>query len=117
MSVSQTGRNIIYKLKVGDVNVVSAKIVNVDNSTKDLSNTTTYSTAKWKVWKPDGTLLMNGAMTYNDRPNGVVTYNLQTSDTVAANVGVWDGEVELYDNSGALSEQTETFSVWIIDSF
>jgi hypothetical protein len=82
-----------------------------------LSNTITYSTGVWKVWKPDGTLIINGAITYSDRANGKVTYALSAADTVVANAGNWEGEVELLNSAGVMSEQTKSFNFTIEESY
>lgn len=117
MSVSQTGRNLVFTIKAGDLATLVITILTPAGLAKDLSNSTTYATAKFKVWKPDGTLIINGAASYTDRPNGVVSYTLQAADTLITNAGTWDGEVELLNTTPAIVDQTETFTVRIIDSY
>lgn len=117
MSSSWVGRNVKYTVKVGDLATLVINILNSDGTVKDISDTTSYNTAHWKVWKPDGTLIINGSCSFGNRTLGQITYKLQSADTVIANVGTWDGEVEIYDNTGAISDQTETFTFVIDDSY
>lgn len=117
MSTSLVGRNIVFKIKAGDRATLVITVLTPAGIAKDLTNTTTYATAKFKVWKTDGTLIINGAATYTDRPNGVISYTLQAADTLITNAGIWDGEVEMLDNTSTIFDQTETFTVQILDSY
>ena len=112
-----TGRNIEYLVKVGARSQVVLNITDSVGVKKDLSDTSTYATAKWKVWKPDGTLIINGSATYTNRTNGEVSYNLTETDTVITNAGIWAGEVELFNTSGIMTEQSETFNFTIEESY
>jgi hypothetical protein len=106
-----------YRVKAGSRAVLSLTITDSSNTAKSLSNSTTYATGRWKVWKPDGTLIINGAIAFDDRGNGVISYTLTTANTVIANAGVWEGEVELLDSDGNVSEQTSTFNFIIEESY
>ena len=112
-----TGRNIEYLVKVGARSQVVLNITDSVGTTKSLTDTNTYSTATWKVWKPDGTLLINGSATYTDRVNGEISYTLTAADTVITNAGIWEGEVELFNSSGIMTEQTQTFNFVIEESY
>ena len=70
-----------------------------------------------KVWKPNGTLIINGNIVYTTRASGLVSYTLTSKDTAIGNAGNWAGEVELTDSSGAISEQTKTFNFVIEESY
>ena len=117
MSMNMTGRSTSFVVKVGSRATLQLTIKNSDGTVKDLSNDTTFATGKWKVWKPDGTLIIDGSITFSDRSNGIVTYTLGASDATAANAGVWEGEVEIKDTSSVISEQTETFNFTIEESY
>lgn len=117
MSVNHNYRDIEFRVKVGDRASLVLTLTNSDGVIINLSNTTTYSTGKWKVWKPDGTLLINGTVVFTDRPNGVITYTLVANDTLAANAGVWEGEIELKDTDGTITEQSKTFNFVIEESY
>ena len=117
MSMNMVGRSTEFRVKAGSLISLQLTITNDAGTAKNLSNTVNYNTGKWKVWKPDGTLLINGNIVFSDRSNGIITYTLQTSDTVIANAGNWAGEVELTDSSGAISEQTKTFNFVIEESY
>jgi hypothetical protein len=117
MSMNLTGRNIEYLIKVGARSQVILNITDSVGVKKDLTDTSTYATAKWKVWQPDGTLLIDGSATFTDRVNGEVSYSLTINDTVIANAGIWEGEVELFNTSGIMTEQSETFNFTIEESF
>ena len=117
MSQNLTPRDVEYIVKSGS-RATFALIVNDSSGTaKNPSNTVTYSTGVWKVWKPDGTLIINGAITYSDRTNGVITYALSAADTAIANAGNWSGEVELLNSSAIMSEQTKSFNFTIEESY
>lgn len=111
------GRNIEYIVKVGARTTLVINIKDSTGAVRDLSNATTYATAVWKVWKPDGTLLINGAATYGNRASGEITYALTAADTVVANEGVWEGEVEMLNSSAVMTEQSETFNFTIEESY
>jgi len=110
MSQNQTGRNLKYTVYVGEVDTITATIEDSAGNVKDLSNTTTYATVKIHVWKPDGTLIINGSGTYSNRGTGQVSYTLVTGDTVLANAGNWEGIFLLYNNSGILTEPSAIFN-------
>jgi|TARA_B110000438_G_scaffold23094_1_gene21076 hypothetical protein len=117
MSMNLTGRATEFFVKVGNRAVLTITIVDASNVKKSLQDDMTYTTGKWKVWKPDGTLIINGNLTFEDRPNGIVSYRLAESDVVIANAGIWEGEVEIFDGDGDMSEQTKTFNFTIEESY
>ncbi|MBC8430166.1 MAG: BppU family phage baseplate upper protein [Pelagibacteraceae bacterium] len=117
MSMNMTGRGTSFVVKAGSRATLQITIKDSGGTAKNLSNNVTYSSGKWKVWKPDGTLIIDGSITFADRANGIVTYALGNSDTVIANAGVWSGEVELKDSSSVISEQTQTFNFTIEESY
>ncbi len=117
MSMNMVGRSTEFRVKAGSLITLQLTITDDGGTAKNLSNTVTYNSGKWKVWKPDGTLLINGNIAYTTRSSGLISYTLQSSDTVIANAGNWAGEVELKDSSGAISEQTKTFNFVIEESY
>ena len=116
-SADMTGRTTEFRVKAGSRATLQLTVADSTGAGKDLSNTTTYATGKWKVWKPDGTLLIDGAVTFADRTNGIVTYALSSTDATNAKAGVWEGEVELKDSSSVISEQTQSFNFTIEESY
>ena len=117
MSMNMIGRATEYRVKAGSRATLQLTISDSTGSAKSLTDTVTYSTGVWKVWKPDGTLIINGAITYDDRANGIITYALTANDTATANSGNWAGEVELKNSSGVMVEQTQTFNFTIEESY
>jgi len=117
MSQSMNKREIEFREKVGSRRTVSITLTDSTNTALDMTSTTTYNTGKWKVWKPDGTLLINGNITFLTRASGIVSYDLSATDTAAANAGVWEGEVEIFNDEGILREQSETFTFIIEESY
>ena len=117
MSMDMTPRSTSFTIKVGSTTTLELTIKNADGTARDLSNTTTFYSGKWKVWKPDGTLIINGTLVFEDRPNGIVSYRLAASDVVLANAGIWEGEVEIFDGDGDMREQTKTFNFTIAESY
>ena len=117
MSMNLKGRNIEFIVKAGARSNVVINIADASGVAKNLSDTSTYATAKWKVWQPDGTIIINGNATYSNRSTGEITYLLSATDTVIANAGIWEGEVELLNSSGVMTEQSETFNFTIEESY
>ena len=117
MSQNLYPRATEYRVKSGSRATLELTIQDSSGTAKSLANTVTYSTGVWKVWKPDGTIIINGAITYSDRDNGKVTYALSAADTVVANAGNWEGEVELLNSAGVMSEQTKSFNFTIEESY
>ena len=117
MSMNLKGRNIEFIVKVGARSNVVINIAESSGVAKNLSDTSTYATAKWKVWQPDGTILINGTASYSNRTSGEISYILSSADTVIANAGIWEGEVELLNSSGIMTEQSETFNFTIEESY
>ena len=111
------GRTTQFRVKAGSRAILQLTVADSSGTGKDLSNTTTYATGKWKVWKPSGTLLIDGNLTFTTRSTGIVQYALSATDTVIANAGIWAGEVELKDASGNISEQTQTFQFIMEESY
>ena len=116
-SINMFGRDIKFEVKVGDRKVLVITVKDQSGNTVDLSDVTVYATAQWKVWQPDGTLLINGVATFSDRVNGQISYQLAAGDTVLANAGNWTGEVEMFNNGAVSSDQTESFNFNILESF
>ena len=119
MSQFMRQRDIVYEVKVGSTNALQFNIYDdTGTSLKDLSNTSTYATGKLKVWKTDGTLVIDGAITFTTRASGLVTYGLATADTVTANAGKWEGEIELLSTDGTtITLTTDTFTFIIRNSY
>jgi len=111
------GRAIEYRVKAGSRATLELTINDSTGSAKSLTDANTYNTGRWKVWKPDGTLIIDGALTYDNRANGIVTYSLTAADTAITNAGNWDGEIELKNSAGTVVEQTQTFSFVIEESY
>jgi len=111
------GRATEYRIKVGSRATLQLTVTDSGGTAKSLADTVTYASGNWKVWKPSGTLIINGAITYDDRVNGVITYALTANDTVIANAGNWEGEVELKNSSGTMVEQTQSFNFTIEESY
>ena len=117
MSQNLTPRDVEYRVKSGSRATLELVVQDSNGTAKNLSNTVTYSTGVWKVWKPNGTLIINGAITYSDRTNGKITYALSATDTAIANAGNWSGEIELLNSAGVMSEQTKSFNFTIEESY
>ena len=117
MSADMEGRATEFKVKAGSRATLQLTVADSTGSAMNLSNTTTYATGKWKVWKPGGTLIIDGNLTFANRSSGIVTYILSATDTAIANAGRWEGEVELKDSNGDISEQTKSFTFMIEESY
>lgn len=117
MSMFMRKRDIEFVEKVGSRRTVSLTLTDDVGTVIDLSSTTTYNSGKWKVWKPDGTLIIDGVLTFVDRSNGLVSYDLTAANTVLANAGVWEGEVEILNNSSVMKVQSSTFTFTILESY
>ena len=117
MSTNMIGRATEYRVKAGSRATLSLTITDSTGVAKSLTDTNTYATGVWKVWKPSGTLIINGAITYDDRANGIIIYSLSATDTAIGNAGNWEGEVELKNSSGTMIEQTQSFNFTIEESY
>ena len=117
MSSNLNYRDVEYRVKVGDRVKLTLTMTDYTGTALDLSNSTSYATGKWKVWQPDGTLIVEGTITFDDRANGVVSYTLTSSDTTNANAGIWEGEVEIKSTSDVITEQSRTFNFIIEESY
>ena len=109
-------RDVEYKFKVGSRATLQFTILDDTGLAKNLTSTTLYATGVFKVWKPDGTLIINGAITFTTRAVGLVSYTLSATDSAASNAGVWEGEVEILNDTPIMEEQTDTFTVIIENS-
>ena len=117
MSSNLNYRDVEYRVKVGDRVKLTLTITDYAGKALDLSNTTSYATGKWKVWKPDGTLVVNGDITFETRASGIVSDTLTAADTTIANAGIWEGEVEIKSTSDVITEQSRTFNFVIEESY
>jgi len=117
MSCNLNYRNVEYRVKSGDKVKLELTFTDSDGLAMNLSNTTSYASGKWKVWKPNGTLIINGTITFENRANGVVSYTTTAADTAIGNAGIWEGEVEIKDSSNEISEQTKSFNFIIEQSY
>jgi len=116
-SADMVGRNTQFRVKAGSRATLQLTVADSSGAGKDLSNTTTYATGKWKVWKPDGTLLVDRNVSFTTRSTGIIQYALSATDTAIANAGIWAGEVELKDSNVNISEQTQTFQFILEESY
>jgi len=98
-----------YTVKPGSRATLSIIILDSDGFFRDMTDTLLYATCKWKVWKPDGTLIIDGAAVYANRATGEITYDLEATDIIAADGGIWEGEVEIFDSTSKLVDQSHTF--------
>lgn len=95
-----------YEVYVGSRDKLQLTIKDENNNVVDLSNLTTFGSGKWVVIKTDHTRIIDGAIAFEDRANGVVSYTLSATDAVVANVGNWEGWVELFDTGSLMSLHT-----------
>ena len=116
-SADMTGRTTEFRIKAGSRATLQLTVADSAGTGKDLTNTVTYATGKWKVWKPGGTLIIDGNVSFTTRSTGIIQYALSATDTVIANAGIWAGEVELKDSNGNISEQTQTFQFILEESY
>lgn len=117
MSSYMVGNSVEFRVKAGARSVLTLTIKDDDGTVKNLNDDVTYNSGKWKVWKPDGTLIINGDITYDNRPSGIVSYQLTDSDTAIGNCGIWEGEVELKNSSNVMTEQTKSFKFILEESY
>ena len=117
MSTNMIGRATEYRVKAGSRATLQLTITDSTGTAKNLSDTGTYTSGLWKVWKPSGTLIINGAIAFDDRTNGIISYALSATDTAITNAGNWEGEVELKNSSGVMVEQTQSFNFTIEESY
>jgi hypothetical protein len=106
-----------FIVKVGSRATLQFTVQDDLGAVKNLSDTVVYNKAVFKCWKTDGTIVISGNAIFEDRVNGVIGYPLTETDTVAANAGVWKGEVELFNDSNVMVEQVEDFTVTIKNSY
>ena len=117
MSMDMTPRSVSFTIKVGSTTTLELTIKNADGTARDLTNSTTFYSGKWKVWQPDGTLLVDKSIVYGTRSSGIVTVTFGHEEITAAKAGIWAGEVELKNTSNVISEQTQTFNFTIEESY
>lgn len=113
MSVSREKCPIIFEEKVGSRRTLTLTITDENNDTINMEDEAEYSYGYWKVWKADGTLIINGAIEFFSRPNGQVEYELGENDCIVEKVGTHTGEVEIYDEEDHLVEQSDNFTMII----
>ena len=116
-SADMTGRTTEFRIKAGSRATLQLTVADSTGTGKDLTNTVTYATGKWKVWQPNGTLIIDGNIVYTTRASGLVSYVLTAADTAIANAGNWTGEIELLNSAGVMSEQTKSFNFTIEESY
>ena len=78
MSMNLTGRLIEFNIKSGATSTLILNVTTSSGTAKNMSSTSTYATAKWKVWQPDGTLIINGDATISDQSE---TFNFTIEDS------------------------------------
>jgi len=117
MSMDMTPRSVSFIIKVGSTTTLELTIKNADGTARDLTNSTTFYSGKWKVWQPDGTLLVDKSIVYGTRSSGIVSVTFGHEEITAAKAGIWAGEVELRNTSDVISEQTQTFNFTIEESY
>ncbi len=117
MSMFMRKRDIEFVEKVGSRRTLTLTLTDDTGTVIDMSSATSYNSGKWKVWKPDGTLLIDGTLSFVTRSAGLVSYALTAANTVIANAGVWEGEVEILDDSAVMTVQSSTFTFTLLESY
>jgi len=118
-SVNMKGRDIEFRIKAGDRKTLTVTVKDQCGCTVPLCCTTLFDSTTFRVWRPDGTLLISDSGTYSCRAAGQVSYILKANDATVCDVGNWEGEFELFNDScpAVLSDQTETFNFVILHSY
>ena len=117
MSINRVDYGLVY-----DVEVDSEKeliiIVNDPNTGTGLvmGDLTQYDSGVVKIVKPDGTIISNVAITFEDRANGIVGFTIPDTDTVFANAGNWTGNLEISSDEPKIILQLK-FNYNIIESY
>lgn len=117
MSLVRTDYGETCEIFVGSQKTFELTILDPDDPTmaKNLSDATVFATGNFKIVRPNGTLIATLTVDYFDRPNGIIQFEVTTTETVLANAGNWKGELELINDQGIPVEQ-QVFNFNILES-
>jgi len=110
-------RDIEYRVKVGDRKTLQLTLTDECNNAVSMTCTCVYNSGTWKVFKPGGTIVFCGAITYLTRACGIITYALAACDVTSMCAGQWAGEVEFINMCSVISDHSKTFRFIIEPSF
>lgn len=79
---------------------------------KPLTDTTVYDSFRFKIIKPDKTVIATITGSYLDRPNGLVGWTVDDDIATNDNAGNWIGELEFLNNlSEVVDQQMINFNI------
>lgn len=100
MSTTRIQYETVFEQFVGETRTFEITVKDPDTGgALNLSDTTTYATARVKITKPNGTIIATLAANYSDRNNGKVTYTVDDTIATEANAGNWMGLLELLNST------------------
>ncbi len=102
-------RDVTFRVKAGSRKMLVLTLNDSCNCAVSMTCTTIYNKGTWKVEKPDGTCIFNGAIAFCCRAAGTISYTLAACDVVAACAGTWMGEVEFKKTCCQITDHSQTF--------
>ncbi len=117
MSMNRTDYGLKYDVEVDSQKPLTITLGDPNTGgALNMGDTTQYNSGVVKIIKPDGTIIANVVITFDDRPNGVVGFTILDVDTVLANAGNWTGNLEISSDAPKIITQLK-FNYNIIESY
>jgi len=116
-SIDMQRHDVNFEVKVGSRQTLTLTLTDDSGCVQSLTCTCIYNAGTWKVWEPDGTLIINGAINYSCRAAGEITYTLAMCDATICDAGRWEGEVEYINMCCIISDQSDSFGFVIKESY
>ena len=71
----------------------------------DLTDTSVYNTGNFLILKPDGEQITSVSITYEDRENGIISFEIDETVSTSSNAGNWIGKVQFVNESADIIDQ------------
>lgn len=87
-------------------------ILDASNNAQDLTALNIFSTGVFKILAGDFTFIDSVPISYFDRPNGIIEFEIDESIATNENAGNWNGKIELINENGKkVAQQYLNFNI------
>lgn len=112
MSISRADFGVTFEMFVDSEKTFQLTVKDANGALEDITSTTTYATGRFKIVKPDLTLVADVPIVYSDRPASEIEFTITTAISILANAGNWIGEVEFVNITPVkIDEQRINFNI------
>lgn len=117
MSLIRKDFGLLFEVEVGSEKPLTITVKDpVTGDGLNMTDVTQYDSGVVKIVRPNGTIIVSVAITFDNRANGLVGFKILDTTTILANAGNWQGNLEILNDAGKIVQQLQ-FNYNIIESY